>query len=569
MSACKKIGWLLVAVALLAGAQTVHGKVPTVVSQIPDNAVIAITVPSLSRLSNKIALVNQKLALNQPQMNNVLGFAKAMSGMSQGINDGGGAAVVLTSLPMPGAGAEPDVILLLPVSDYGAFLGNFGSKSNNGVTRVQFMNQSLFVKKSGQFAVAGPSQQLVKQFTRPSGKSVTDRAGQFGHQVMTHSDISVFVDLARIEKMVRPLIGPQLAQMKTQVQQLSGLDPQAGKFLDAYLKVYADILTTVLRDGDVIINGIDVSPEGIGFTYSCQFKPGSQLASVFASNPAQAPKLDRLPTVPYVVAMTFDGSTLPMKQWAQELCDAFPDDTPFSALIGSSKDLMGQFGGKWQSVIFTPGSDPTQRNILTSGLWVVESPEPAKFVQSYQGYLNALNSLEMAEFSYSTQVEPSAIEVAERKIDQYIIKVNAPEQVQKQFASHGPLFEAQKGAIFQTDDAVVVAFNPNKETLAQADIAAEGKGGLNGDHGIAITRRHLPKNGIGQMFISVAPVLEKIPGMKPVGNQNLPPIGLGAGIHEGSIGVRGFVPMRVITTLKNIGMKTMMLGGNPFRQTKR
>ncbi|PCJ12795.1 MAG: hypothetical protein COB10_06555, partial [Planctomycetota bacterium] len=35
-------------------------------------------------------------------------------------------------------------------------------------------------------------------------------------------------------------------------------------FLDAYLKVYADILTTVLRDGDVIINGIDVSPEGIG-----------------------------------------------------------------------------------------------------------------------------------------------------------------------------------------------------------------------------------------------------------------------------------------------------------------
>ncbi len=97
MSQLRNFKWAVVIVALFACTAAVNANVPAVVKLIPDNAVVVATAPSLSSLSTKVAILNQKLALNQPQLNSALGFVKAMSGLNRGINDQGGVALVLTS----------------------------------------------------------------------------------------------------------------------------------------------------------------------------------------------------------------------------------------------------------------------------------------------------------------------------------------------------------------------------------------------------------------------------------------------------------------------------------------
>ena len=51
----------------------------------------------------------------------------------------------------------------------------------------------------------------------------------------------------------------------------------------------------------------------------------------------------------------------------------------------------------------------------------------------------------------------------------------------------------------------------------------------------------------------------------------LPPIAVGAGIHNGAIGVRGFVPMQVVVSIKNAATQAMMnmaSGGDPFANVR-
>ncbi|MDP6060735.1 MAG: hypothetical protein QGH33_17650, partial [Pirellulaceae bacterium] len=77
------------------------------------------------------------------------------------------------------------------------------------------------------------------------------------------------------------------------------------------------------------------------------------------------------------------------------------------------------------------------------------------------------------------------------------------------------------------------------------------------NEGIVIARNRLPKSNLGQMYLNVGTFIETIgafTGMPVRSGQfaNLPPIAAAVGVQNGSIGTRAYVPMSVITAIKNV-----------------
>ena len=169
-------------------------------------------------------------------------------------------------------------------------------------------------------------------------------------------------------------------------------------------------------------------------------------------------------------------------------------------------------------------------------------------------------------------VERGAIEVADHQVDQYVITINASDEVRGQ-PGMAALQGDQNGAIFHVDDAVVVALNQDEAMLAKAVVAAGGKGTLDRNAGIAAVRRRLPRSCIGQCFVNIGPMLQTFARFNPmiasVANRaaNVPPVAAAAGVYEGSIAVRGFVPMKLISTVKSAVMM-QMAGGMGVRQAR-
>ncbi len=567
MLRAKTLRWT-VAAAVIACPLAAAAKVPAVVQQIPADAQVFITIPSLSGLSKKLSMLNQRLGLKQPQMNNVLGFVKAMSGIQHGIDDDGGAAIAITSLPLPSQGgarrgstAQPKGILLLPVKNYGQFIGNFGpSASGSGpLNTISIMGTPLYARQAGSFAVISNDRQQVVSYTPPAGSAgIAARSGHFGQQVLTHSDISLGLNVAQFGPTFRPLLKQQLNQTVAAFRRM-GPAAQMGDFMDAYLKIYGKILDGVLRDGSVLAMGIDLSSRGVGLSYVAQFKKNSKLAAMFAKNPAQAPALNRLPNRPYLMAMSVDTSTLPLDQWSRDIVAAVPSDTVWGRLFGSSQHVLNAAGDQWQTVIFAPNPGSRPGQFATNGVWVVSTSDPDGFIGAYEKFVGDLNGLDLGGLGYQTEFQRDARQVAERPVSQFKMRMKVSESLRRQMGPNQAMIQDQTGLLVPVDDAVVAAINVDDATLNQAIQAAGGQGQLDQNAGIALARKRLPKSHVGQMHFNVGALVQMIgqfTGMPVQGGQmsNLPPIAAAVSVQNGSIGARAHVPMSVITSVKNTFM---------------
>ena len=107
-------------------------------NMIPADAPVAMVVPSLSGLSLKAATLNeQSMGSAVIHMANLLGTIKQMAGVQEGVNNDGPLVVVATdaaALGKNGRADQPPMVVAIPVSDYGAFVGQLGGNGDEAVT---------------------------------------------------------------------------------------------------------------------------------------------------------------------------------------------------------------------------------------------------------------------------------------------------------------------------------------------------------------------------------------------------------------------------------------------------
>ena len=119
-----------VAMVVLVAANMVRA---SVLDQVPGESLIVVKVTNVKATSDKLAKFATDLgvAAFAPPLMDPLGFIREQAGITAGTNDAGDMAFVFIDPAVTGSD-DQSFVVLIPVSDYGAFIGNFADAKTDG-----------------------------------------------------------------------------------------------------------------------------------------------------------------------------------------------------------------------------------------------------------------------------------------------------------------------------------------------------------------------------------------------------------------------------------------------------
>ena len=233
---CTATGFALAAVlfacAALARAQ--------VMDQVPADALMVIKVKNLKATSDKVAKFATDLGLAQmvQQMADPLGALEQELKITAGVDAAGDLAFVMVDPDKFGGDPDRAGMLLIPVTDYQAFLGNFpDAKTEGDVSEVKLADapQDHFVAKWGNFAAVSMNRDLVA--TKPSATMKLTAAAVRESEA---KDVIVLANLPTIRAKLLPKIEENREKILSEVEdqmkneeRLAKFAPPAGHWSDS------------------------------------------------------------------------------------------------------------------------------------------------------------------------------------------------------------------------------------------------------------------------------------------------------------------------------------------------
>ena len=420
--------------------------VKAVLDQAPADAQVLIVVPSLARLGEKFATLNERLGLQHDQLDALLSEFKRGTGLTVGLNQDGPLMLTCTiRSPAAGGGEQADspsadLLALLPTADFTGLVENLGaSLPDDGETVATGItlrtHHTAFVRQSGSFSVWGARRELVEGH-RPgrAAEKIMEGLGQVGSRCLDRSDVVLIFRGEDKRHLLESLLDLMVLPLTAKVQKIAaeqawtpgrdarvrngagvGVGPGGGfggRRSDAVAMIASNMTTKafnrtgdtlkdgefLLRDADTIAIGFDIDEGGIGLTGSIQFKDGSQMAGVIADGGGGAATLlARMPDRQFVFASSvkFDGLRL----------DKLDRDRVQNLGMDQSSDWLGR---TLFQVAATEGRAEGMTNVYylpraaglavgMAGVRTIETPDTAGFVAALRRNLEALNSTDDAD----------------------------------------------------------------------------------------------------------------------------------------------------------------------------
>jgi hypothetical protein len=612
MKSSRLLASAFVAVAVLlsplASAPTASAQV---LKQVPHDANVVIKINKLKAVSDKIAGLSQKLGIAQfkPAFADPLGNLKKEGKLTNGLDDNGEAAIVFLNTPGPRKG-EPAFLLLLPVTDYKAFVGNFqGANTVGDVTTMKFAGNpdDAFAVNWGNYAAISNTKQSVAN--KPDGVTASGLAAK----ELASKDIVAFVNLKAARSWILPKITQQRAFILKQVEQgmlqqnaprrrAPGAAPGAAPapapaanaqqqkmvpLMKAIVNRAIDIAEQVVRDGDAVTYGISIDDAGINSTGALEFAAGSPSAAQMGQiKNTDSSLLAGLPQTKYLMIGGYAGSPEAMGS----MITAFfqPIQAEFATLGEQGKSLQNYVDAV--KVYLTSSKSTAFGMIAPSGMLGQEAIVQTVSVSTgnapamLEALKQAFNSQQMMMdlFSAGGQINAKATYTANAKtvdgvqFNQMQTSFAAPPgqqqtpqqmQMQQMMAfMYGPggvnALTGQIGA-----DKILAASGLPDPVLAQAVAAAKaGQDVLGAAAPVQATAQHLPKQRFAAVYVGLdhiamtAANYAKAFGM-PINFQlpeNLPPIGITGATEGSAVRFDGHVPAQTLQSLIAAVMQTYM-----------
>lgn len=590
--------WILA--VLLVGALTPARAVEmAVLDQAPAEAPVVIVVPSLSKLNQKIAMMNDAMGLHLPQLADALSTFKQSLGIGEGLREDGALIVALTSVEGMDGPGEPPMVLLMPVSDYATFVKNFHGDATQEIAALTMPGgQPGFVKKSEGYAVMGPKREVVEAYKPGNAAAALQKAaGKLGKRFMDGSDAFVFINLQLMAPKLQPKIQQELARAMERVGAQPGTqaNPELAK---AFMKMYGDATTAVLRDSTAAILGADINELGVGLTGTIQFKPDSAVAKLIPNGGESAGALVKLPNQPYLVATGIDFEGIAVKQIIDQALAYIPKDQGGAMLemVRKSLPLVSLIKNVGQAYYVPAGGAAGGLGAsLFNGVSIASVSDANAYVQGYKDYITSLNNLriEMGDGAapppagganppaealvFNTKYTANALQIDGVSVDQFEIQYNLPRSVMQQMGQLGPLMmmlggQGQSGYLATVGNQVVMTTTPNANLVRQALASLKEEKGLGAAETLSQVRANLPPKPTMEIYLSMAGIVSTANGFMGMMGQppiqvpaDLPPVGMGLSIEESGAAGRWFVPVPVVKFVMDTynAMNAAGMGGRP------
>lgn len=545
---------------------------PAALDHVPANAQAVIVVPNLGSMLNDINAINTMMGdMSQPEIMMVTSMVRGMPGL----NLAGSVAGVLSFTENM---EDPDMVFLLPVSDFNAFAE--GHALNEGLYEFDMGDAMLYFRDAGGgYAVLGEDDELVADYNAAGGNLGTHAAalGKAGGRVADSNDLFVYINFAGFQDEIKA----GLAEFESQgemVEMMGGAEA-AQSFDEAYT-----IIESIANDGASFVMGMNFDQElGLAFDVGMQFKGDSKSAS-YLNNDGDAGKyFANVPSMDYFYATAFDMSGEGIQKIMSGYMDMIQkfDTTGMMGQMGMVK-LMTEVNGGIQVM---GASDNIMGGLFENMLYYMDVDDNETYVKDlaamYKGMNEQMGQLkEMginAEMSMDT--EPTVINGVEAfgySMSMDMSQMDAgdamggmnPAMIMSMIfgGENGP-----SGYVAKAGEGIVMTFSKDAQFLSKAAKAAAGENTMKGNASIAKTAAMLPNNRIMETYIgadhlvnTAGPMLMMfglIPEFAPL--DALAPIGMGLTADGGGVMLRTVFPMQTVGTIMEMVPADMMnnMGG--------
>jgi hypothetical protein len=558
-----------------------------VLKQVPADALVVIKTNNLKSISDKLAALTQKWGIAQlnPRMANPMQGFKQSIGANAGLNEAGDAAVAFFNNPVPGPKKEPLVIVLLPVSDYKAFIGNYADAQTEGdFTKVTFPSSHKpgYIANWGSYAALSESKDALSkkpaEGIMPAGLAAKE---------LDSRDIVAYANMKAIREQVLPQLKAHRDQARQEMQKELAKNPNNQQFAGLFNTLFDqgfDTLEQLCQQTSGATMGVTLGDQGITGASLIEFDPNSNWGqSVAKIKNTDEPLITGIPQGKYLFlagykndpqAMTklIDSIAGPTQQHlaglgaqgkaVQSLIDAYK--TMLGAAESGSFGMLAPAGMLGQESLFqVVGTSRGNAQQLVDG--------QRQAFDSQQAIMEAMGPNN--KMKLQTTYTANAKTVAGVQLNAFSTQVNmqgaqqTPEMMQMQqmmTMMYGPNGMSGVTGIVAPDTAVG-ASGVSDEMVGKLIAAAKAKDPAAASaQNIQQVAGLLPKQRVLVAFLPLDQWVTTIAGYAkqfgmPINVQlpaDLPPIGMGISTEGSAIRADGVLPSQLVQSLIAAGMQT-------------
>ena len=494
---------------------------------------------------------------------------------------------VLEALNLPGVGsaesedetAKPPlpVVVLIPGKDPATMLAAHSPVKEGDFFKTD--DGGYWVQK-GEFVIGGNNKKAVEAVLATE-KSVVSQLSLADKALIARSDAAAWVNF----KIIGPTIDAALAAFKAKLKADADKAPvsvQMGPDM-AGMAMAMDMYAVLLKEIDDVALGVRFGETGIMFETRASFKAAGVVGKALAAaKPVSGSLLDRLPNMPYVLAMGFRGDPSAAKEMNIQMLEKLLTSTLFRGFKEETRARMTALAGDLQAEV-----EGVQlfAGAVTSGegqvglAYVLECKSAEKVRGLLPEYIAVLSemyqsmpdeTLNVIALKYHKGVE--VIAETEKKVD--VISIDHPaladldeEDLAKMKAVLGDdkirLLVAQADA-----KTLVLTLGGGKSFLAEVlKTAAARSGKLAADPATAKSLAMLPKQRSAVGLLHIGNIFTIVKTVSAALGEQMPPIQVDApqplvgsiSIEKSDVLMVGYIPTE---TIKNAigGVMAMMMG---------
>jgi hypothetical protein len=565
------------AVAGVAMALLLAGRANAqVLDQVPSDALAVLKIKDLDAVSKKAARMAKDLGLDQvsPEFGDPLGALEDAAHLGKGVDKKGDLAVVMEDPDKFGGNSEKSVLILVPIDDYKAFLGNFKATESVGeVTKATPVDgdEDVYVAHWGSFAAISPSKEIVAG--KPRGLKLE---GVIAKEAES-KDAIIYANVVALRAKALPELKKAREQMVSQFEkQVSDTGGDAFKqftpVIHVVLNEYMDAIEQVLNDARGAVLGVNLGAEGISTTMLSDFEPDSAIGKLAGEvKNTDKPLLAGLPDRKYFAvggsvnnpelsAKLLDDVLGPIKVELAKIDQAKKFIPAIESFQKSASSTTGAAAG-WVAPVGALGAESVLQQVA------VLHGDAKAIHESQRELIGAMDDLfksmpqQKDAPSFKFELKPDARTVDGVKLDTYETKTEISEdnptgaQVKQIMAMvYGP--NGQTGVLGEVNAKTLVSIQGGSDELISQAVAAakDNTDTVSQQAGLKAVAGELPKNRAYVAYLDlgtiVGTVIRDAKGMGlPVNvklQPNLPPIGMAAGSEGSAFRVDVFIPNTLV-----------------------
>jgi hypothetical protein len=613
------------ALAVLAGCSGLSD-LPAAVDRVPTDAMVVITVDNLEQFEQRSRAMMESLGVAKDDESNPFEMFDKLATI-KGLNRGGSVAAFMMKPEKKDAPAEedsksadkashgngdgdeadamghdaddaedrrgsrrgqdPEMLTLVPVSDYAALVTSLGGTAGPGVSEVQIDQKTEYLRDlGGGYALLGGKKKAVEGFKPVEGvkKQHAAALGKVGLRIADQNQVLVIANISQMQEMIRD----GAKKLSKQAEAMAGMaGPMAGNpdQMKQQMEMAQSLAENFARDAQVGILGIHLAEKGFWIDLGVQFKEGSEVGKLFTNKGSAGKLLAKLPDQPFVMAVAIDSMGNGIKHMLREaskqqtIAKVDGKDGATAEITGSF-DFMGitKLIDKVDGAAMLMGASPggMMGGLFANTMSVVQTKDGPGYIASMKETVLKTNNATEGGMTYKTEYKDGIETIGSTKVDSWKMVMqpdaNNP-NAQQIMMVQGMLFGPSIGGYLgQTDNIVVGTMSPNRLLMKEAlDVAsgAAGSKSLGSNADIAAMQKILPENRTFEGYVGVKPIMEMAQNamamfMGPIewqAPEKLSPIALGGTTDESGMHTRIYIPSDVVRAATEFGKAMQKLRG--------